>query len=293
MSSESLFSPAKINLFLSVAGRRTDGFHDLISLAAPVGFGDEIDLERSSDHGVFLQCNQLDLPTDERNLVVRALMGFQARTGDRGGWQVYLRKRIPVGGGLGGGSSNAASVLLAANRMCGYPLSEEQLIELAAGIGSDCPLFLREAPCVMRGRGELTERVEDSVHRRLRGRKVALFWPCFSISTSWAYDNLDNCAGSFSSPSNAENTLTTWLTGEQPAEDLVANDFEPVLNNKFPTFSVLLNDFRKTVGAGCSISGSGSACFAFAHDESTVDELENRVRSAWGERAGFERAALL
>ena len=293
MDSETLFSPAKINLFLAITGRRLDGYHEMISLGVPVAFGDEIDLERSAEEGIFLECDQLDLPTDERNLVVRAIMRFQEKTGDRGGWRVRLRKRIPVGGGFGGGSSNAASVLLAVNRMVDHPLSEEQLIDLAAEIGADCPLFLREAPCVMRGRGDLTKRVEEPVHRRLRGRKLVLFWPCFSIPTPWVFANLNDCSDAFSSASKAEESLFGWLTGEQPAEELVTNDFERVLGKKLPTFSVLLNDLRKIHGTSCTISGSGSACFAFVRDDSMIDDLEGRVRSAWGEKAGFERVALL
>jgi len=293
MNSETLFSPAKINLFLAITGRRSDGYHEMISLGAPVAFGDEIDLERRTQEGVFLECDQPDLPPDEHNLVVRAIMRFQEKTGDRGGWRVCLRKRIPVGGGLGGGSSNAANILLAVNRMLGHPLSEDQLIELGAEIGSDCPLFLREGPCVMRGRGELTEMVEESVHRRLRGLKLILFWPCFSIATPWAFANLDSCPDAFSSAAKAEESLLEWLAGEHPAEELVSNDFELVLGKKLPTFSVLLNDLRKIYGTTCAISGSGSACFAFARDDSIVDDIEGRVRSTWGEQAGFERVTLL
>ena len=142
MNSETLFSPAKINLFLAVTSRRLDGYHDLISLISPIGFWDEIDLQRTVGEGISFECDHPELPTDERNLVVRALMLLQEKTGNREGWRVRLRKRIPVGGGLGGGSSNAANVLLAANRLLGNPLSKSQLYGLAAEIGSDCPFFL-------------------------------------------------------------------------------------------------------------------------------------------------------
>ena len=293
MHSETLFSPAKINLFLAVTGLREDGYHDLISLVAPINFGDEIDLDHSSGNGISFECDRSDLPTDERNLVVRAIMSFQEKTGNRDGLRVRLRKRIPVGAGLGGGSSNAANVLLGLNRLFGSPLSEQELHCMATEIGSDCALFLKETPCVIRGRGESTDMIEESARLRLRGRKVALFWPPFSISTSWAYAELDQAVGMFSCPSEAEETLLEWLEGDQPPETLLSNDFEELLSAKFPTFSILLNDLRKRTGVSCSITGSGSTCFAFADDRNKANELKRKVCSAWGEKAGFEWIDLL
>ena len=293
MNSETLFSPAKINLFLAVTGRRQDGFHDLISLVSPVGFGDEIDLERIVGKEISLECDRSELPTDERNLVSRALILLQEKTGDRAGWRVSLRKRIPIGGGLGGGSSNAAIVLLAANKQLDNQLSDSQLRALAAEIGSDCPFFLEASSCVMRGRGEMIAKVGESAQKRLQGRKVALFWPPFPISTAWAYSCFENRPESFSSALKAEEILNEWLSGDQLVEGLVANDFEAALSLKYPTFAILLNHARNDLGVSCAVSGSGSSCFAFPQDQSMFDELEKMIRSIWGEEAGFERATLL
>ncbi|MFP6900135.1 MAG: 4-(cytidine 5'-diphospho)-2-C-methyl-D-erythritol kinase, partial [Opitutales bacterium] len=293
MTSPIVFSPAKINLFLAVTARRSDGFHNLISLVAPVGFGDELQFVLNAEGEIILECDNHDLPSDERNLVIRAIKLFQEETGHRDGWKVRLNKKIPVGGGLGGGSSNAAKTLLALNQMHGYPLPEKHLMRLAAEIGSDCILFLREGPSVIRGRGELTEPVQDVAASRLCGRKVVLFWPPFSISTAWAYSYFDHCGGMCSSASDADDKLCDWLEGNQPLEDLVENDFEAALKRKFPTFQALLGDLRDVFDVRCSVSGSGSACFAFPPDDSIIRDLERTVRLAWGPEAGFESTELL
>ncbi|MFP6855119.1 MAG: 4-(cytidine 5'-diphospho)-2-C-methyl-D-erythritol kinase [Opitutales bacterium] len=293
MNFETLFSPAKINLFLAITGPRSDGYHDLISLVSQVGLGDEIDIAQTEEAGISFACDQSDLPSNESNLVVQALLLLQRKTKHAGGWSVCLRKRIPVGGGLGGGSSNAAITLLAANRLLEYPLSKNQLSQMASEIGSDCPFFLEKTACVLRGRGELTEIVDRSVQKRLQGRKIALFWPSWAISTSWAYSNLANFPQTFTSHPKAEASLSQWLEDGQPAEGVVSNDFEPSLTSRFPTFSILLDHVRRVLGMSCSISGSGSTCFALSSDDSMLDDLEGEVRSCWGDEAGFVITTLL
>ena len=293
MHSETLFSPAKINLFLAVTGIREDGYHDLISLAAPINFGDEIEMELNAEEGIDFDCDHSGLPIDDGNLVVRAILSFQERTGCHDGLKVRLRKRIPVGAGLGGGSSNAAIVLLGLDQLFGTHLSEQELHSLASRIGSDCPLFLKGTPCLMRGRGEDIDEIDQSARLRLQGRKVALFWPSFSISTAWAFGQLDEAVSAFSGQADSEETLLKWLESDQPLETLLNNDFEEVLLQKFPAFPCLFNDLRQAIGVNCSITGSGSACFAFVDDASKANELKRMVRLAWGEQAGFEWIGLL
>ena len=145
----------------------------------------------------------------------------------------------------------------------------------------------------MRGRGENTDSLKESIHQRIRGRRIALFWPSFSISTPWAYGMFGKGEGSFSSSSRAEQDLSEWLEGNQPVEALLANDFDNILSSKFPTFPILFNDLQKNYGVNCSISGTGSACFAFLDDESLANDLKSKVCSAWGEEAGFECVSLL
>jgi 4-diphosphocytidyl-2-C-methyl-D-erythritol kinase len=161
-----IFSPAKINLFLAVTGRRADGYHDLVSVVAPLDFGDLLIAEtgeRKPEAGrqFDLECNDPEVPVDGNNLILKAAKAFVVATGWMEPVAFRLDKRIPVGAGLGGGSSNATATLLALNQLSGANLGRAELAGLAAGIGSDCPLFLEGGPVIMRGRGERIESLPD------------------------------------------------------------------------------------------------------------------------------------
>ena len=144
--------PAKLNLLLAVTGRRADGFHELVSLVAPVELGDTLTVEPALEFS--LTCDAPTLPVDDTNLVLKAAQAFRVATSWRGGARFALTKRIPSGAGLGGGSSDAATALLALNRLAGEPLAPAALAQVAAEVGSDCALFLPGGPVVMRGRGD-------------------------------------------------------------------------------------------------------------------------------------------
>src|SRR5215213_4707075 len=146
-------APAKLNLFLAVTGRRTDGFHDLVSLVAPVAWGDTLRIEPAKAD-FSLECNDPAVPCDETNLVLKAARAFRAAGGWGGGAKFFLEKRIPMGAGLGGGSSDAAAALTGLNQLSGGRLTPAALEKLAGDVGSDCALFLRGTPVLMRGRGE-------------------------------------------------------------------------------------------------------------------------------------------
>jgi 4-diphosphocytidyl-2-C-methyl-D-erythritol kinase len=135
-------SPAKVNLFLAITGRRADGFHTLVSVVAPLRWGDTLSVEPAE--GFSLVCSDPAVPLDATNLILKAAHGFQKMTGLPHGAKFVLEKRIPIGAGLGGGSSNAATALQVLNQLTGGSLSLKQLSELAAEVGSDCPLFIHK-----------------------------------------------------------------------------------------------------------------------------------------------------
>jgi len=189
-----LASPAKINLYLAVTGRRTDGFHNLVSVVAPLAWGDLLQIE-TGEHGDFsLTCDDPAVPCDDANLVLKAARVFQEASGWKRGARFHLQKRIPMGAGLGGGSSNAVASLRGLNALAGEPLSENALAELAARLGSDCMMFLHDGPVVMRGRGERVEALPSAIAARLSGQRVLLFKPSFGIGTPWAYGRLASLA---------------------------------------------------------------------------------------------------
>jgi len=283
-----LFSPAKINLFLAVVGRRVDGFHDLLSVAAPLAWGDTLIAETNTKQRVELECDDPSLPTDESNLVVRAANLFRERTGWSSGLSFSLQKRIPQGAGLGGGSSNASTALLALNRLAGLPLQPIELAELAARLGSDCPLFLEDGPVVMRGRGERLEPLPTGAVSRLRGRRLLVFKPSFGVPTPWAYRRLAESRPSRYLPSDeAEARLAHWIANPRlPVEDLLYNTFETVAFEKFVALPTLLEILSTRFDLKGSMSGSGSACFAFLperRDPDREDAIRKAIREAWGD----------
>jgi 4-diphosphocytidyl-2-C-methyl-D-erythritol kinase len=256
-------APAKLNLFLAVTGRRRDGFHDLVSLAVPLDFGDTLRVEPSAR--TELNCDDPTVPADDSNLVLRAARAFSEATGWRETVRFNLIKRVPAGAGLGGGSSDAAATLLALNRLAGpaRALGPDRLAEVAASIGSDCPLFLAGGPVVMRGRGERLSPLPAGAAARLGGRRVLVFKPGFPISTPWAYARLAAGApGSYLPAAEAEARLATWIGDDRaPAEDLPFNSLEAPAFRKFPALPLLLPE---STAAGA---------------------LTARVRKAWGESA--------
>lgn len=276
--------PAKLNLFLAITGRRADGFHDLVSVATPTEWGDALTVE-ARERGFTLTCSDATLEIDQTNLVLRAARLFAETTGWKGGAHFSLEKRIPVGAGLGGGSSNATTTLVALNTLAGTPLGRDKLAQLAARIGSDCALFLHGGPVVMRGRGERVDPLPEAVAKRLRGRRVLVFKPTFGISTVWAYRQMAAGApDSYLPAAEAEAKLDAWIGDDAaPAEDFLFNNMEGPAFKKYIALPVGLGCLREEFALRPRMSGSGSACFAFLPDDAPVPEIYRRLRELWGQ----------
>ncbi|MFI5336052.1 MAG: 4-(cytidine 5'-diphospho)-2-C-methyl-D-erythritol kinase [Opitutales bacterium] len=315
-----VFSPAKINLFLAVTGRRTDGFHDLVSVAAPVEFGDELVAElvtenppahkatarqaedreqktedreqRTEEGGQFtLECDAPGVPADGSNLVLQAAQSYAAATGWTGRVHFRLTKRIPPGAGLGGGSSNAVAALRALERLTGGRAGPTRLAELAAGLGSDCALFLPGTPVVMRGRGERVEPLAAPAAERLHGQRVLIFKPGFGVGTPWAYGRMAARGTDYLPAARAEERLDAWVQGPAPVAELLINNMEPAVFAKHVALPALLGRLRTEFGVATGMSGSGSACFALLGDRAAAP-LAAAVRAAWGPPAFLQETRL-
>lgn len=312
MTALSIFAPAKLNLFLAVTGRRADGYHDLVSVVAPLDFGDTLRVEPAG--GLSLECDDPEVPRGEDNLVLKAAEVFaQAAAGaGRGntGARLMLEKRIPAGAGLGGGSSDAVAALRALNRLADNVLGPDAMLEAAARLGSDCPLFLHDGPVVMRGRGERVAALPPAAAARLRGRRVLIFKPGFSVGTPWAYERLAVLAqaqaggeredlgrssnGAVYLPeAAAEVRLARWFDKPAaPIGELLFNSLELPTFAKFPALPVLLDELRARFGLSAGMSGSGSACFAAIGADAPEAEIVAAVRRAWGDSAFITAARL-
>ncbi|MCR4438607.1 MAG: 4-(cytidine 5'-diphospho)-2-C-methyl-D-erythritol kinase [bacterium] len=264
-----LRSFAKINLGLRVLGRRSDGYHDICTIFQQVSLGDDIIVAPDGEE-VTVVCRQPGVAPGRDNLCWRAAAALQMATGCRRGARITLRKRIPVGAGLGGGSSNAAVVLAALNEIWGTRLPEEELLSLAAQIGSDVPFFLLGGSAVGEGRGEVLRPIELPTDYW-----CVLAIPNVEISTRWAYSaakfDLTKRRKSITFPCRVAE-----LRDRQQWEQFLNNDFEEVVFAAYPVIAQLKAELRREGGFYCSLSGSGGAVFGLF----TRREQARRARAA-------------
>ena len=274
-------APCKINLHLSVARKRPDGFHDIESLFASLALSDTLEFTISGGEGVCILTTNTHEPSvaegdrvisTEDNLVYKAVSLFRRRTGYKDGLAVNLTKRIPMGAGLGGGSSDAASTLLALNALSGHPCPDGELAEMAAVLGSDVPFFLTGGLAFISGRGERIKPVKTEEIPLLAPLSVVLVKPPFSSDTAAAYRLLDEArenargvegkplAAVFPCPqsliSHLQKDLKTWP---------FFNDFLPVFlagkGEKPLAYKAILDGLQNAGASFVSLSGSGSCCF--------------------------------
>jgi 4-diphosphocytidyl-2-C-methyl-D-erythritol kinase len=274
-------SPCKVNLLLNILGRRPDGFHELETVMQPVNLCDELTFEHD-DSGIKLTCSEPSLPTGSENLVFRAATAFFERAAIPGRVRIHLEKRIPMAAGLGGGSGNAATTLLALNEMFDRPLSPQTLHEIAASLGSDIPFFLQTNPALASGRGERIESL--SPFRALEGRALLLVHPGFGIATAWAYKELGRFPDALNGRAGRARKLIELLNagGLRAAGREFYNSLEAPALEKYP-WLLLLQDFLRENGALATLmSGSGSTTFAIADDLCGAQDIEERVKEKFG-----------
>jgi 4-diphosphocytidyl-2-C-methyl-D-erythritol kinase len=262
-----ILAPAKINLSLKILGRRTDGFHELDTLIAPISLYDAIGIDQRPEKGIKFCCNDPSVPQGDDNLVVRAAKTFFETTKIEPAVSVELKKKIPHGAGLGGGSSDAASVLLALNDLFGAKLSRETLAEIAEPLGSDVPFFLFQSAAICKGHGEMV--IPVKLQRQF---SILLLKPAFAVSTAWAYSRWQH----------SREIPGIRYEAQEFAGQTFANDLERPVFEKF----VFLAQFRmwllsqSEVGAAL-MSGSGSTMFAVMRENADADSVATRAKTAF------------
>ncbi len=274
-------SPCKVNLLLNILGKRPDGFHELETVMQPINLCDELTFERTNG-GITLTCSEASLPTDASNLVHRAAAKFLERAAIRDGVKIHLEKKIPMAAGLGGGSGNAATTLLALNELFGSPLSIESLHEIAASLGSDIPFFLQSKPALATGRGEKIQSLEN--FPALEGCAFLLVHPGFGIATAWAYKELARFSSALNGErGRAEKLITALNAGDlRRASREFYNSLEAPALEKYPWLAVLQDFLRENGALAAMMSGSGSTTFAIASDTCAAQDLEEQVMEKFG-----------
>jgi 4-diphosphocytidyl-2-C-methyl-D-erythritol kinase len=266
----SLKAPAKVNLFLEILGKRDDGYHEIETIMQEIDLADSLQFEETQE-GVKLECNDKNIPVNQDNLVCKAANLILEECGIKKGVLINLEKNIPVGAGLGGGSSDAATTLKALNSLWKVGLSNEELMEFAAKLGSDIPFFINGKTSLCRGRGELIAPVEV----RSRMDYIILF-PRVHISTETIYKNLKIDL------TKKRKDVSFFLDALKYSEvasisKLLFNRLEEVIFATYPDLLQVKSDLESFDFCGVSISGSGSAFFGLCNDRHQAEVIKSKV----------------
>lgn len=266
---------AKINLGLKIVGKRPDGYHEIRTVYQTIHLHDRIEIMLRRKRGIEIECDDPAIPTGPDNLIARAYELWRTKRRFAGGASVRLGKRIPAGGGLGGGSSDAAATLLGLERLTGDRLDLRARFELAAKLGSDVPLFLLGGTVLGCGRGEEVYPLAD-----LPRRACLVVHPGFGVPTAWAYREAGGKLTSKRQNSKV-NTFGVWsqfpVNHWGPAE----NDFEDVVFAKWPELGKLKRQFIQAGAETASLTGSGSSIYAIFGSPKQMIQALGCVPSGW------------
>ena len=281
-------SAAKVNLTLQITGKREDGYHYLKSILCPTSLTDEVELTLADDisssidmSGVPFQ-QDMELPESSDNLTTRVARALKEVSGYAGGVRIHVKKQIPIGAGLGGGSGNAAATLVGLNELWGANLSQEQLIEIGAGVGSDIPAMIVDRLVSVEGVGEQVESLENSHSAGDSGMWMVLVNPGFSVSTKDVFTRMDSALTSDSQV--YKNMRFALRSGDvKLAGHNLLNDLQAVVSRKFPLVEMVLEELVAQGSLGALMSGSGATCFGLAETEAQAAEIEVGVHERFGE----------
>jgi len=255
-----IFSPAKINLFLQVLGKRPDGYHDLMSLMCCIGLFDTVSLTFGVKN-ITVSCHHPGVPEDDKNLAFGAAHLFLKTFNKNEGVKIIIQKQIPVAAGLGGGSSNAAAVFLGLNRYYGYPFSTEELMSMGLSIGADVPFFIFQKPAIATGIGEKLE-----AYQNLKNLKILLVFPDFSVSTADVYKKLNLGL------TKCEKKLKSFLLNKQRFDPRyhLCNDLEAVTASTYPVIKTVKEALLSHGALGALMTGSGPTIFGLFSDSNAA-----------------------
>jgi 4-diphosphocytidyl-2-C-methyl-D-erythritol kinase len=263
------FSPAKINLGLQILKRGDDGFHMLRSVMYPTGLCDIIEIYQLPGEDIPVRFSQSGIRFEadlEKNLCMKAWK-LMASDLELPPVSIHLHKQIPVGAGLGGGSSNASTVLNGLNHLAASPASADRLAELAGQLGSDCPFFLHKLPMMMEGRGEILSQVNVS----LDDLHLVVLFPEINISTAEAYGAVSPFEPNLHLKQLIETQMKRW-------KELIINDFEKATFAKHPLLSALKHSLYDAGAIFASMSGSGSSLYGiFEKPTQLPEEIQKYV----------------
>jgi len=253
------FPNCKINLGLNITGKRNDGYHDLETVFFPVYLHDCLEVIQSANFS--FQSSGLQIQGDEgSNLCVKAYHLLKKDFPALPAVQIHLHKAIPMGAGLGGGSADGAYMLMMLNNKFKLGLSEEQLMNYALQIGSDCPFFMVKKPCIAKGRGEILEPVDVD----LSAYKLVIVNPGIHISTKEAFAKLRSTSPNLPIKDLIKQPILTW-------KETLYNDFEKGAFDTYPVIKTIKHDLYKQGALYAAMTGTGSTVFGLFEKDLNVE----------------------
>lgn len=271
MKSVKLSSYAKVNLGLWVLNKRKDGYHNIFSVIQAIDLADQIYLEKIPA-GIVLKTDSPKVPRNARNLAFKAAKIFLAGTKVKSGVRIFIKKKIPIEAGLGGGSSNAAFVLKGLNKLSGTKIPAKKLARWSEKLGSDVPFFFSSGTAFVRGRGEKVKSVALPLDYW-----IVLVNPPFSVSSRWAYSNFKFNLTNSQRVLNFKSQRYPKNFGEMLS--LCKNDLETAVSKKFPIIKKIKSQMLKQGAMLSAMSGSGPTVFGIFKDKLQAREVMKKFKT--------------
>ena len=261
-----LESTAKVNLRLEILKKREDGYHELRTILQKINLHDLLHFSLKKERGISIKTNHPNLPVGKRNLVYQAVQSILKKSDYKGGVLIEIEKRIPLGAGLGGGSSNAATTLKAMNQLLKINLPKEELVAMGLEIGADVPFFFLEGAAIASGIGERLKKIG------LPGLWYVLIYPNFEVSTHWAYQNFILTKRRF------HFNLHGLLRTPKEISNLLWNDLEGVVSREYPQIGMMKKMLYSAGALGALMTGSGPTVFGVFSEEGGASEAYKKVK---------------
>ncbi len=275
MQSITLSSPAKINLRLNVLGRRSDGYHELLMLMERVSLSDEIEL-KVVEKGIMVSVDSQEVPEGESNIAFRAIKEIMAYSSRNVGIEVKIKKNIPVAAGMGGGSSNAATVIRGLNQLLKLKLPREKLMMIGAKIGADVPFFLFEAPAIASGIGDQLRKI-----KKIPKMSFVIINPGFPVSTEWVYKNYSMngvpSKGTADKQSSGLQEVPSIFNTKRDVVKYLHNDLEEVTAKQYPVIEEIKKMLVQNGALASRMTGSGPSVFGIFPDRPTAEKAISKM----------------
>jgi 4-diphosphocytidyl-2-C-methyl-D-erythritol kinase len=267
-----LQSPAKVNLRLEILKRREDGYHELRTVFQKIDLHDTLHFSLRNEKGISIKADHPKLPLGKKNLVYKAAQSMFKVSGYRGGVHIEIEKKIPLGAGLGGGSSNAAATLTALNKLLEMRLSQRELMEMGLGLGADVPFFFLKGAAIGLGVGERLKR------QKLPNLWYVLIYPNFEVSTRWAYQNFVLTKRRF------HFKFHKLLKRPEEISSLLWNDLEGPVSKEYPEIGVMKRMLYSAGALGALMTGSGPTVFGIFSEKGDASKAYKKVKHMLRER---------